>query len=86
MEIRFDDLTDDAQKRLLREAGVSKPEEMHWDEVPVAVVEFQEDTQLRDSQDIKALEELGWEVITIWECQTYSQNRIRHILEFGLAQ
>ena len=43
MEIMFDDLTEDAQKRLLDEAGVSKPEEMHWDEIPVAVVEFSED-------------------------------------------
>jgi hypothetical protein len=28
MEIMFDDLTEDAQKRLLREAGVSKPEDI----------------------------------------------------------
>ena len=42
MEIMFDDLTPEAQKRLLDEAGVSKPDDMHWDEVPVAVVEFSE--------------------------------------------
>ena len=42
MEIMFDDLTPKAQKRLLEDAGVSKPEDMHWDEVPVAVVEFSE--------------------------------------------
>ena len=42
MEIMFDDLTEDAQKRLLDEAGVSKPEDMHWDEIPVAIVEFSE--------------------------------------------
>ncbi|MBN2457075.1 MAG: hypothetical protein JXB29_11170 [Sedimentisphaerales bacterium] len=34
-------------KRCLgREAGVSKPDDMHWDEVPVAVVEFREDHEL----------------------------------------
>ena len=43
MEIMFDDLTPEAQERLLYEAGVSKPEDMHWDDVPVAVVEFRED-------------------------------------------
>lgn len=43
MEIMFDDLTYDAQKRLLKEAGVTAPEEMNWDEVPVAVVEFEKD-------------------------------------------
>ena len=42
MEIMFDDLTEDAQKRLLDEAGVSKPEDMHWDEIPVAIVELGE--------------------------------------------
>jgi len=43
MEIMFDDLTEDAQKRLLLEAGVSRPEDMDWDEDPVAVVEFDND-------------------------------------------
>ena len=43
MEIMFDDLTYDAQKRLLREAGVTAPEEMNWDEIPVTVVEFEKD-------------------------------------------
>jgi hypothetical protein len=37
MEIMFDDLTSEAQERLLEEAGVSKPKDMHWDEVTVAV-------------------------------------------------
>jgi len=40
MEIMFDDLTYEAQKRLLEEAGVSSPEEMDWDTIPVAVVKF----------------------------------------------
>jgi DNA mismatch endonuclease, patch repair protein len=38
-------------------------------------------TQIRDAKNIKKLERLGWQVITIWECQTYSFNRIRRILE-----
>jgi hypothetical protein len=42
MEIMFDDLTPEAQERLLDEASVKSPEDMHWDEVPVAVVEFRE--------------------------------------------
>ena len=42
MEIMFDDLTTQAQERLLEEAGVSKPEDMHWDTSPVAVVELSE--------------------------------------------
>jgi hypothetical protein len=40
MEIMFDDLTDDAQRRLLKEANVSSPEEMDWDTIPVAEVRF----------------------------------------------
>lgn len=43
MEIMFDDLTPEAQEKLLREAGVSKPEDMHWDTCPVAVVDLGED-------------------------------------------
>lgn len=42
MEIMFEDLTPEAQKRLLDAAGVSRPEDMDWDELPVAVVEFSE--------------------------------------------
>ena len=52
MEIMFDDLTHEAQERLLREAGVSKPEDMHWDEVPVAVVEFHEDDNEINEDDL----------------------------------
>ena len=51
MEIMFDNLTEDAQKRLLREAGVSKPEEMYWDEIPVTVVEFIDDHIFDDDDD-----------------------------------
>ncbi|MHC4133334.1 MAG: hypothetical protein ACYSR3_15330 [Planctomycetota bacterium] len=51
MEIMFDDLTEDAQKRLLDKAGVSKPEDMHWDEVPITVVEFHGDDYKIDADD-----------------------------------
>lgn len=43
MEIVFDDLNYDAQQRLLKEAGVASPEDMDWDEIPVAVVESEKD-------------------------------------------
>ncbi|OHB44807.1 MAG: hypothetical protein A2Y13_11245 [Planctomycetes bacterium GWC2_45_44] len=37
-------------------------------------------TEIRDAKNIRQLKELGWEVITIWECETYSQYRIKQIL------
>lgn len=43
MKIMFDDLTKEAQIRLLEEVGVDDPEEMGWDIKPVAVVTFEED-------------------------------------------
>jgi len=51
MEIMFDDLTPEAQERLLREAGVSKPEDMHLDTYPVAVVDLKEDNHELDEDD-----------------------------------
>ncbi|MBC8357821.1 MAG: hypothetical protein H8E54_02595 [Candidatus Aminicenantes bacterium] len=36
MEIMFDDLTTEAQERLLDEASFSKPEDTHWDTSPVS--------------------------------------------------
>jgi hypothetical protein len=51
MEIMFDDLTFEAQERLLKEAGVSKPEDMHWDTSPVAVVDLREDNHELDDED-----------------------------------
>ena len=50
MEIMFDDLTEDAQKRLLKEANVSAPEEMDWDTIPVAEVKFDPEDQ-EDDED-----------------------------------
>ncbi|MGD8500163.1 MAG: hypothetical protein PVJ86_05920 [Phycisphaerales bacterium] len=40
MRITFEDLTYEAQARLLSDAGVSSPAEMRWDIFPVAVVDF----------------------------------------------
>ena len=40
MKIMFEDLTYEAQVRLLDEAGVSSPVEMKWHIVPIAVVNF----------------------------------------------
>lgn len=37
-------------------------------------------TLCRDTQDIKKLEKLGWEVVVIWECQTYSRAMLQSIL------
>ena len=40
MKIMFEDLTYEAQVRLLDEVGVSSPTEMRWHIVPIAVVDF----------------------------------------------
>ncbi len=49
MKIMFEDLTYEAQVRLLSEVGVSSPKEMKWDIFPVAVVEFEKkDRALRE--------------------------------------
>ena len=53
MEIMFDDLTEDAQRRLLKEANVSLPEEMDWDTIPVAEVKF----DLVDEEDSEEYED-----------------------------
>lgn len=41
MEIYFNDLTKDAQTRLLKEAGVKGPEEMNWNVFPVTITEVE---------------------------------------------
>ena len=43
MRIMFDDLSEDAQRRLLAEAGIKSPEEVGWDVEPIAIVDFEED-------------------------------------------
>jgi hypothetical protein len=43
MKIMFDDLNEEAQKRLLAEAGIKSPEEVGWDVEPIAIIDFGED-------------------------------------------
>ena len=50
MKIMFDDLTKDAQRRLLDEVGVDDPEEMGWDVKPVAMVSFDDDIDDEDDE------------------------------------
>jgi len=52
MEIMFDDLTYEAQERLLSLAGISSPEEMNWDSVPIAVVEFEDAVFEDDDEEV----------------------------------
>ena len=58
MEIMFDDLTEDAQRRLLKEANVNSPEEMDWDTMPVAEVRFDQDDREDDEEEYEEEEEL----------------------------
>ena len=53
MEIMFDDLTEEAQKRLRKETPVSEPEEMDWDTIPVAEVKFDLD-DAEESEEFEA--------------------------------
>jgi hypothetical protein len=41
MKTMFEDLTFEAQTRLLAEAGVESPREMGWHVAPVAIAEFE---------------------------------------------
>ncbi|MHC4159440.1 MAG: hypothetical protein ACYSSO_10225 [Planctomycetota bacterium] len=47
MRIMFEDLTFEAQKRLLAEVGIESPSEIGWDILPVAVVDFNKDAHDR---------------------------------------
>lgn len=51
MEIMFDDLIYEAQVRLLAESHVTSPKEMNWDTIPVAVVEFGDDSSGPEEDD-----------------------------------
>jgi hypothetical protein len=52
MKIMFEDLTYEAQTRLLAEAGVESPKDMGWDVTPVAVVDFDDDSYDRRAADL----------------------------------
>ena len=45
MEIMFDDLSYEAQQRLLEEAGAATPEEMDWDTEPLAILTFDKEEE-----------------------------------------
>jgi len=49
MEIMFDDLTYEAQQRILEEAGVTAPEEMDWDTEPLAVLTFDKEDDVLEN-------------------------------------
>jgi DNA mismatch endonuclease (patch repair protein) len=38
----------------------------------------------RDKLNHQKLVEMGWKVITIWECETYNMNSIRTMIDFHL--
>ena len=52
MKIMFDDLTYEAQVRLLDEAGVSSPVEMRWHVLPIAVVDLQTKIPVVEEDDL----------------------------------
>jgi len=44
MKIMFEDLTYEAQRRLLAEARVESPNDMGWDILPVAIVDLEKES------------------------------------------
>lgn len=43
-------------------------------------------TVKRDKKNKKALENLGWRVITVWQCELSDQDKIRRMLQKALAR
>ena len=41
-ELYFDDLTEQAQERLCKCAGIENPEDANWDCIPITTIEFEE--------------------------------------------
>jgi len=52
MKIMFEDLTYEAQVRLLDEAGISSPVEMRWHILPIAVVDFKKKLPVIEEDDL----------------------------------
>ena len=52
MKIMFDDLTYEAQMKLLDEAGISSPVQMRWHVLPIAVVDLQTKIPVVDEDDL----------------------------------
>ena len=56
MRIMFEDLNEDAQRRLLAEAGIESPEERDWDVEPIAIVDIEEEQD--DDTDYDSMDNL----------------------------
>jgi len=39
VEIMFDDLVEDKKEKILKEFGISDPEEMNWDIAPIGILQ-----------------------------------------------
>lgn len=67
VDIMLDDLEDDKQAELLDSAGVTDPEMMNWDTMPVTVVEF--DPPKPGDPPVRRAEDMNWDTIplTTWE-------------------
>jgi len=46
IEIYFDDLTKEAQKKILEQAGITDPAEANWDVVPICEIEISPDNEI----------------------------------------
>jgi len=42
VEIYFSDLNDEAQKEVLKAAGVESPSDMNWEYCPLTILDFEE--------------------------------------------
>lgn len=45
LELYYDDLTPEAQARLLDTVGIKSPTEMNWDVFPITVISFEEEEE-----------------------------------------
>lgn len=45
VQIFFNDLTPEAQERVLEAAGLSSAEEANWDVIPLAVLDYEEEEE-----------------------------------------
>jgi len=52
MKIMFEDLTYEAQVRLMDEAGISTPVEMRWHILPIAVVDLKREVPVIEEDEL----------------------------------
>ena len=45
VEIYFNDLNTEAKKEVLDAAGVNDPSDMNWDFIPLAILDFEEESE-----------------------------------------